>query len=34
MEKNQCESNCECVEPQSSSGNNNVANECCQTRIK
>ena len=27
MEKNQCESDCECVEKQSSSGNNNVANE-------
>ena len=30
MEENQCESNCECVETQSSSGNNNVVNECCQ----
>ena len=34
MEENQCESNCECVETQSSSGNNNVANECCQTPNK
>ena len=34
MEKNQCESDCECVEKQSSSGNNNVANECCQTPNK
>ncbi len=34
MEKNQCESNCECVETQSNSGNNNVANECCQTTNK
>ena len=29
MVENQCESNCECVETQRSSGNNNVANECC-----
>ena len=28
MVENECESNCECVETQSSSGNNNVANEC------
>ena len=34
MEKNQYESNCECVEPQISSGNKNVANECCQTTNK
>jgi hypothetical protein len=34
MEKNQCESDCECVEKQSSSGNNNVVNECCQTPNK
>jgi hypothetical protein len=34
MIENQCESNCECVETQTSSGNSNVANECsccCQT---
>ena len=34
MIKNNCESNCECVETQNSSGDNNVANECsccCQT---
>jgi hypothetical protein len=34
MEENECESNCECVETQRSSGNSNVANECsccCQT---
>ena len=34
MVENQCESNCECVETQRSSGNNTVANECsccCQT---
>ena len=34
MVENQCESNCECVETQRSSGNSNVANECsccCQT---
>ena len=34
MVENQCETNCECVETQRSSGNNNVANEfscCCQT---
>ncbi len=30
MVENNCESNCECVETQSSSGDNNVANECCQ----
>ncbi|MGZ5509245.1 MAG: hypothetical protein ACXWFC_02060 [Nitrososphaeraceae archaeon] len=35
MVENQCESNCECVETQSSSGNNTVTNECCQmTRNK
>ena len=35
MVENQCESNCECVETQRSSGNNNVANECCEmTRNK
>ncbi len=34
MEKNQCESNCECIETQNSQGNNNVANECCQTTNK
>ena len=34
MEKNQCESNRECVETQNSQGNNNVANECCQTTNK
>ena len=34
MEKNQCESNCECVETQRSSGNNNVANECCEMTNK
>jgi len=34
MIENQCESNCECLETQRSSGNNNVTNECsccCQT---
>jgi hypothetical protein len=33
MVENQCESNCECVETQKSSGSSNVANECscCQT---
>ena len=34
MVENQCETNCECVETQRSSGNSNVANECsccCQT---
>ena len=31
MLENQCESNCECLETQRSSGNNNVANEYCQT---
>ena len=29
MVENQCESNCECVETQRSSGNNNAANKCC-----
>ncbi len=29
MEENQCESNCECVETQRSSGHHNDANECC-----
>jgi hypothetical protein len=28
MVENQCESNCECVETQTSSENSNVANEC------
>ena len=34
MVENECESNCECVETQRSSGKSNVANECsccCQT---
>ena len=35
MVENQCETNCECVETQRSSGNSNVADECsccsCQT---
>jgi hypothetical protein len=33
MVEDKCESNCECVETQTSSGNSNVANEysCCQT---
>ena len=34
MVENQCETNCECVETQRSSGDDNVANECsccCQT---
>lgn len=34
MVENQCETNCECMETQRSSGNSNVANEyscCCQT---
>ena len=33
MVENQCESNCECVETERSSGNSNVINECscCQT---
>ena len=34
MIENQCESNCECVETQSSSENNNSANECCQMTNK
>ena len=34
MIENQCESNCECVEIPSSSGNNNIANECCQMTNK
>ena len=34
MIENQCESNCERVETQSSSGNNNCANECCQMTNK
>ena len=34
MVENQCESNCECVETQRSSGNNNVANECCEMTNK
>ena len=34
MVENQGESNCECVETQSSQGNNNVANECCQATNK
>ena len=34
MVENQCESNCECVETQKSSGDNNVANECCEKTNK
>lgn len=34
MVENNCESNCECVETQSNSGDNNVANECCQMTNK
>jgi hypothetical protein len=34
MVENNCESNCECVDTQSSSGDNNVANECCQMTNK
>jgi len=34
MEENECESNCKCVETQNSSGDNNVANECCQITNK
>ena len=34
MVENQRESNCECVETQRSSGNNNVANECCEMTNK
>jgi len=34
MVENNWESNCECVETQSSSGDNNVANECCQMTNK
>ena len=34
MVENQCESNCECVETQSSSGNNTVTNECCEVTNK
>lgn len=34
MVENQCESNCECVETQRSSGNSNVANECCEMTNK
>ena len=28
------ENNCECVETQSSSGDNNIVNECCQMTNK
>jgi hypothetical protein len=28
MVENECESNCECMETERSSGNNNVTNEC------
>ena len=34
MVENQCETNCECVETQRSSVNNNVANECCEMTNK
>ncbi len=34
MIENECESNCECVETQRSSGNNNVENECCEITNK
>ena len=34
MVENNCESNCECVDTQSSSGDNNVANEYCQMTNK
>lgn len=34
MVENQCESNCECVETRSSSGNNTVTNECCEVTNK
>ena len=34
MVENQFESNFECVETQRSSGNNNVANECCEMTNK
>ena len=34
MLENQGESNCECVETQSSSGNNTVTNECCEVTNK
>ncbi|HKO41066.1 MAG TPA: hypothetical protein VJU85_07370 [Nitrososphaeraceae archaeon] len=34
MIKNNCESNCECIETQNSSGDNNVSNECCQITNK
>jgi hypothetical protein len=34
MVENQCESNCECVETQSSSGNNTVTKECCEVTNK
>jgi hypothetical protein len=34
MVENQCESNCECMEVQKSSENNNVLNESCQTTNK
>ena len=34
MVETNCESNCECVETQSSSGDSNVANECCQMTNK
>ena len=34
MIKNECESNYECVETQRNSGNNNVANECCEMTNK
>jgi hypothetical protein len=34
MVKNECESNCECVETQTSSENKNVTNECCEMTNK
>ena len=34
MVEDQCESNCKCMEIQKSSGNNNIANECCQITNK
>ena len=34
MVENQCEPNCNCIETQSSSGDNNIVNECCQMTNK
>jgi hypothetical protein len=34
MVENNCESNCECMETQSNSGNDNARNECCEMTTK